>query len=542
MKQRLWARLAWVLVLSAGIVVGEDLAGDGGGEGRGRGGDGGGAGPAAALGGPVELQLVSPPERLLPHLPRYGSAVVGASPAHGAFRWPCVEAEWAGYGRDAAPRGCDACAMPAEAEPWPRQVTFVRSTGASFLAEGLLVLEGGVLVAPEDYANALLNELHLLHRVELTRSAWVPEGAGWAADALAPGSASARTYSPEVRLRAERLDMVSLWSLWEGLKAARPPRAQYGAADTAFYDEVNLLRPALDACARGNGTAAATKIDGAAVAFERIFAVNYFHFIAQSLPALVALADAAVLDAEERPVAVLVRSAVPGRPFVRDAIEAALRGEIAAGRVVLREVSPCEVVTADRLYWPTGAGLTPTAASAAALVARILPAPPPAEAAAAGYVLVVDRGPGGADGRPRAREVRNHAALVDALRRSLRAEVRSVRLSGLRVPAQAALFRGAAAVVGVSGAGLANAIFMARGAALVEIVPGAHDFGNGLAEEGATTTCGYTYFYHLCSLVGVRHRALVVASAAWADPLDAPVERVVRMVEQALSEGGAPPG
>jgi len=147
-------------------------------------------------------------------------------------------------------------------------------------------------------------------------------------------------------------------------------------------------------------------------------------------------------------------------------------------------------LTAPRLLFPPPPAALPPCyrPAAAAAVAAYVPPPPPPPPPPAGptappplpvFALLrrSTRG-GGGGGRPctHARCVRNFTALAGALAARLAGRYRLVVVPpGGPFPARVALFRGAAVLAGVHGAGLANGIYLPRGAVLMQLWGGRHD-------------------------------------------------------------------
>ncbi len=102
------------------------------------------------------------------------------------------------------------------------------------------------------------------------------------------------------------------------------------------------------------------------------------------------------------------------------------------------------------------------------------------------------------------RHIPNHEAVADVLRSWVRApyEFHNVQLEQIPFAEQVRLFAGATLVVGQHGAGLANCLWMAAGATVLEL-------GNDP---------GKSHFRTLCEILGHRHVLLRTAGAH--DPVD----------------------
>ena len=132
-------------------------------------------------------------------------------------------------------------------------------------------------------------------------------------------------------------------------------------------------------------------------------------------------------------------------------------------------------------------------------------------------------GPGGAGGRGAVYlSRRGHAGRIvvneAALERALAARgVRVVRPEALPVSGQIAMARGAAVLIGASGAGLANALFMAPGATVIELRPDRVD------EPWMALTA---------AALGLRHRVVPLRSL---DPAEVPLRVRLRQLPRALT-------
>ena len=131
--------------------------------------------------------------------------------------------------------------------------------------------------------------------------------------------------------------------------------------------------------------------------------------------------------------------------------------------------------------------------------------------------------PAGADERFSARRrLLNAGAVQKALARALgdAADVVPFRADKLSLDEQRKLFAGAAAVVGPHGAALANSLYMAPRAVVVEIVP----------ERCAGSVC----FALVCGSLGLRHHRIVCPGAGWAGNLQCDAQTVARVALSAL--------
>merc|ERR1719159_1389352 len=101
--------------------------------------------------------------------------------------------------------------------------------------------------------------------------------------------------------------------------------------------------------------------------------------------------------------------------------------------------------------------------------------------------------------------------------------VSQVRLTEHTFMEQVRLFHGAAAVIGVDGAGLANLIFARPGAVIIDLLPTQKRFGL-LPNE-----CGTTYFWHLAEAlrpggVPLKFWSLELPDANWHSAMQVPID------------------
>lgn len=132
------------------------------------------------------------------------------------------------------------------------------------------------------------------------------------------------------------------------------------------------------------------------------------------------------------------------------------------------------------------------------------------------------------------REILNEVALLHAMVEALPSgNVSQVRLAEHSFKDQVRLFHSAAAVVGVDGAGLANLIFARPGAVVVDLLP-THDRFGLLPNE-----CGATYFWHLSEAlrpggVALQYWSLALPNANWYSAIEVPVHSLAELLRHTM--------
>ena len=98
-------------------------------------------------------------------------------------------------------------------------------------------------------------------------------------------------------------------------------------------------------------------------------------------------------------------------------------------------------------------------------------------------------------------------------------EVMNMKCSDFLVAEQIALFHAAEAVIGAEGACLANVLYMKKDATVVNIVPAAASYG------GIQTECGFSLYWQIANLVGVRYSAFLLREYAQ-ELMKLPIDRL----------------
>ena len=317
-------------------------------------------------------------------------------------------------------------------------------------------------------------------------------------------------------------------------------------AQTLLYDEVATFgaQQRITACADAAAVHVRT-FSGTLAVGLRVFALNYYHFVAEFLPHLVLLAEFIAT----RPLGSdAVRLLVYDEPHILEFID--LLG-VDRDDVVLFD--PCIVYRAAHIVFvPAHEAPVPSAASVARVreaVAFAFPRPLPlmSPTARRGKILLIDRG------EARHRAIANAAQLLAAMQRAVGTQGADAAAADVVVFAcerhsvreQLAAFSDATLVVGAEGACLANMLFTSRDhVAIVDIVPAAADFGP------FPSSCGMTYAWHLAeTLPNVEYSAFLLPTFTWADTLVVPAHDVAEyavsqwrralLLETQTGEGGA---
>ena len=216
---------------------------------------------------------------------------------------------------------------------------------------------------------------------------------------------------------------------------------------------------------------------------------------------------------------------------------------------------PCSVYAAETAYLMVSDGpLMSLGRDAAAAVHRQLTsaamkALPPGRGhrpKSVPYVMLLDRSDAPPrwkeDGTPaRPRDLANmdevRAAVADALQEShweLRV-LRAARVPFLELTRQAA---GADGLVGVHGAGLANALLMPPEGAVLELIPARSEINN-MFNDSLSSQCGFTMFWYLAAMRGLRYYGVLLHNFAWEDVCVAPPRQVRAQVRRLVRESVA---
>ena len=262
---------------------------------------------------------------------------------------------------------------------------------------------------------------------------------------------------------------------------------------------------------------AVVRLYGRLAALNRFISASFYHWLVDTLP-FIEMARAH--EATRRRAAgtpTLARSRlrylVYGSPFARAHLE-------------ILGIDPEDVITYDPcvLYhgaevlvpFGSGSGLTMLSKPHYQAVRRALrgpamrqlPTPAPAakrplDAGCAPAVLIVRTA---SDSQSRS-FLSEAPAVLETMRQRLPVgahESTRVELGALTALEQLALFSRAGLVVGLESGGLANALFLAEGAALVSLTP-----------TDGRRDCGETCYWHLASAVGVRFYSFLIPRVGW---------------------------
>ncbi|CAE8637220.1 unnamed protein product [Polarella glacialis] len=261
---------------------------------------------------------------------------------------------------------------------------------------------------------------------------------------------------------------------------------------------------------------------GAVINVLHGYALNYYHFVTEQVPALLALRHELSWLPEDR-----VTVFYFGQKWQAEyAMLAGFQSQ------QLLAYNPCEVVRGDLVYTAS----VPDSKAAESLLqirAAVLDSgfsgrvqarqPPPscfrqeAKDVAVKRILVIERAcfggsAGGAtcaESAIRGCSIGNYQELLQALAAvfpgSEGFSVCSFRAEEHSVASQAAHFEAADVVIGAIGAGLANLIFMRPGALLVALHP-AHPEASFSVYS---SRCGQSYFWHMAQQLGLGFRALL---------------------------------
>jgi capsular polysaccharide biosynthesis protein len=307
---------------------------------------------------------------------------------------------------------------------------------------------------------------------------------------------------------------------------------------------------------------------GKLLVFQHVFANNYFHFVAQSLPRLLRLmsiGDEVLSDPELK---VLIDSS--RQAFVRELLAAVLGS---SGRLL--QYDPCKVYHAQELYMAVTAAdgqalpsrhdavalhrlIRTTIGPAATDLVRAATADEQANSVAseihdAGshdrYMVMLDR----SDAAPRLmrdgrkRRIPRQMANIEEVKAALEAVLfpagiglKVLAASSLTISEQFRMISRALALIGVHGAGLTNALMLPPGAALVEIVPAANPIPNHITGNGTallfpfSSQCGFTMFWYLSGVMNLHYHALLLHSLGTEDRITVPPRPLARLVSRLL--------
>lgn len=255
---------------------------------------------------------------------------------------------------------------------------------------------------------------------------------------------------------------------------------------------------------------------------EQFWTVNYWHWTTLALPK-------ALLFAEHMAVARQGCQLLAYKfPWTSQLLRMVLGEELYASSVVFYR--PTTLYYACRVLLPS-----PSALDAAngddlrALRNAVLPHAAAAAASAAAKAAIGTRTPlvlldvrseSGSSVHGAGRTLTNLPELLDALHLAFGAREQQAEQvvlfdhRGLSVAEQAALYARAAVVIGVHGAGFANALWAPSGAHIVEIVP---------IDVHLDFQCGLTPFWHTAELLGQRKHAFIAYTGRMFEPFALPV-------------------
>ena len=304
------------------------------------------------------------------------------------------------------------------------------------------------------------------------------------------------------------------------MRLASVVAALRGDAHTLLYDEVATFGAHPHACADAVDVAVRA-FDGTLAVGLRVFAINYYHFVAEFLPHLLLLADIVARGGAGRLL-------VYDRPHILEFLDV-----LGVASVNVELFDPCVVYRARSIVFvPAHEAPVPSAESVARVRQVVFASVRPAMSAPLllsirGHVVVITRS-GAAH-----RAIKNAPQLLVSIRDALAGDdVRSFACERHSVRDQLAAFADAALVVGAEGACLANIMFIQRPrAAVVNIVPAAkYDFGP------FPSSCGMTYAWHLAAaLPNIEYTAFLLPEFTWADTLIVPSGAVAAFAASRLA-------
>ncbi|KAL1500546.1 hypothetical protein AB1Y20_013201 [Prymnesium parvum] len=322
---------------------------------------------------------------------------------------------------------------------------------------------------------------------------------------------------------------------------------------TIFYDELKVFGSLLQQChvtrhSLREPTVAYIASKGMIFTFQHLYANNYFHFLAETMPRLLRSLD---LGAEilSHPDMWFIASSSVQQSFAQEMMNAiGLNGRIIP-------YHPCTIYRAEILYFAvTGEGqLLPSVTEISALrrmMSRVPLQPSqsiPTELSGelpSRYVVLLDR----SDALPRLKEDGTTTAIPrqlinsDQVRDALQAKLSHagvavvvLKTAVLPLAEQVRWISKASVLIGVHGAGLTNAILLSPDAALLELIPGAYHIPNDIdTDEPLLSQCGFTMFWYLAAVSGIQYHSFVLHDVSWEDAFSMPLAPLVRMVADIL--------
>ncbi|CAE7348102.1 unnamed protein product [Symbiodinium sp. CCMP2456] len=274
--------------------------------------------------------------------------------------------------------------------------------------------------------------------------------------------------------------------------------------------EENLLWQAADELRFYADTEACDAVDlvslpGALINVLHGYAFNYYHFLTEQVPALIALRHELDWLPEDR-----IHILYAGMSWQAELIEAVgFRGS------QLRRAAPCRAFRGDLVY----TAAVPDSKAAELLLQTQALFPPPAQSPGPALkVLLVERrcegSPGHCTAARRGRSVTNFQEVFDAAAQELSpASVIKFRPEEHPVAAQAASFAAAAVVIAAVGAALANVVWMSEGSMVVALHPAHPDTSFSVY----SSRCGQSYFWHMAEQLGLEYRGFLCADMTVSD-------------------------
>ncbi|CAE7947688.1 Capn13 [Symbiodinium sp. KB8] len=269
--------------------------------------------------------------------------------------------------------------------------------------------------------------------------------------------------------------------------------------------EENLLWQAADELRFYADTEACDAVDlvslhGALINVLHGYAFNYYHFLTEQVPALIALRHELDWLPEDR-----IHILYAGMSWQAELIEA-----VGFRDSQLLRAAPCRAFRGDLVY----TAAVPDSKAAEPLLQTQALFPPLVQSLGLPLkVLLVERRCEGSPGlctgtARRGRSVTNFQEVFDAAAQELSpAEVIKFRPEEHPVAAQAASFAAAAVVIAAVGAALANVVWMSEGSMVVALHPAHPDTSFSVY----SSRCGQSYFWHMAEQLGLEYRGFLCA-------------------------------
>lgn len=319
-----------------------------------------------------------------------------------------------------------------------------------------------------------------------------------------------------------RTKQVAQLSLWPLLSSAS--NSTRGAHNTAFYDELQYFGPQLRECALHDNLPTMIQVEEMLV-WQPLYSNNFYHFMNNGMPRLLRLLT---WIQQHQDVKLFFAGSQPFATTILDALGLADRVE---------RYSPCHIFRAKTVYVSLAAGNVLPSRSGAlemrSLFSRMIPQPNAAMTVSQHRTIIfLDRSdaeprplPDGSMGIPR--HVQNVDQVTTELQNALaQRSIKLLRLHAAKVPLgeQFKLASSAEMLVGSHGAGLSLVIMLPKDGALLELLPGKFDMPNDLQNDSLSTKCGYTPYWYLAALRGLRYHAFLMYEFSWDDAHHVPVK------------------